>query len=158
MNGCRRRGERVRRSPLWSIRGREYTSGTDVTDLAFVGARQRHRYEPRNSIPPFGASPTRTLKGNNRNQQVTKRKIWMLALVDREGRQWVSHTDSQISTSLHNPDRYQDSKDGSTETEKRRRDKGRDGSADRCTGSARRGRSSGDGSGGAAESRSVGGG
>src|SRR5271170_988974 len=37
MNGCRRRGERVRRSPLWSIRGREYTGGADVTDLAFIG-------------------------------------------------------------------------------------------------------------------------
>src|SRR5271169_3020022 len=74
VNGCRRRGERVRRSPLWSIRGREYTGGTDVTDLAFVGAHRRRRYEPRNSIPPFGASPTRTLKGNNRNQQVTKKE------------------------------------------------------------------------------------
>src|SRR5271169_2225414 len=74
MNGCRRRGERVRRSPLWSIRGREYTGGADATDLAFVGARRRRRYEPRNSIPPFGASPVRTLKGDNRNQQVTKKE------------------------------------------------------------------------------------
>src|SRR5271169_1963107 len=48
MNGCRRRGERVWRSPLWSIRGREYTGGADVTDLSFVGARRRRRYEPRN--------------------------------------------------------------------------------------------------------------
>src|SRR5271154_3047623 len=30
------------------------------------------RYEPCNSIPPFGASPARPFKGNNRNQQVTK--------------------------------------------------------------------------------------
>src|SRR5271170_777236 len=81
----------------------------------------------------------------------------MLALVDREGSQWVSHTDANIYVPP-NPDRYQDSKDGSTETEKRRRDKGRDGSAGRRTGSARRGRSSGGGSRGAAESRSVGGG
>src|SRR5271170_5041550 len=46
----------------------------------------------------------------------------MLALVDREGSQWVSHTDSRIYVPP-NPDRYQDSKDGSMETEKHRRDK-----------------------------------
>src|SRR5271169_5349513 len=78
----------------------EYTGGADVTDLVFIGARRWHRYEPRNSIPPFGASPARTLKGDNRNQQVTKKEIWMLALVDHEGRQWVSHTDSRSSMSL----------------------------------------------------------
>src|SRR5271169_2888030 len=52
----------------------EYTGGAVVTDLVFVGACRRRRYEPRNSIPPFGASPARTLKGNNRNQQVTKKE------------------------------------------------------------------------------------
>src|SRR5271154_2777644 len=56
------------------IRRKEYVGGADVTDLAFVGSRRRRQYEPRNSIPPFGASPARTLKGDNRNQQVTKKE------------------------------------------------------------------------------------
>ena len=48
MNSCHQRGEQAQRSPLWSIREREYTGGTDVTDLALVGASRWRRHEPRN--------------------------------------------------------------------------------------------------------------